>query len=410
MSDPRYSPRHNVLQAGIFALPILPLWTLALTTEHRAPRLGFSEFVLLWLFGLGISLVLIGIHETAHFVAARAVGIDIAEITIGHWRKLFSVQMGAVRVIVRAAPDSGYVIIRQSLKLFSPFPVSLLLSAGIIAESVVIVAAWQWHHHPKFFPLLFQGAAAEYFRLCIFWIGGLHVLTSLWPSNSSIGGSLLPSDGMQLLSLWKDRADRPRARALFVKCQEVNRLATAREFESALELTESLSKQHPENLSLAKAIGTFRAELGDIDGALQAWEALLKRSGLPLNELVELLDSLSCLPLYHGRIDLLVRADAWSNEALRHAPLAITLKGTRGSVLIELGRLDEGINLLREVLKVSEDSIDQCISHAYLAKAAACKANFTEARTLLAKAVAIQPDHRVVKRIASFISASSASS
>ena len=99
--------------------------------------------------------------------------------------------------------------------------------------------------------------------------------------------------------------------------------------------------------------------------------------------------------------DLLPEAEAWNNEALRYAPDAITLKATRGGLLIELGQIDKGIVLLREVIKRSECKIDQTIGFAYLAKACAAKGDPTEAQRWIEKACAIDSEHFVVKRIAS---------
>jgi tetratricopeptide (TPR) repeat protein len=145
-------------------------------------------------------------------------------------------------------------------------------------------------------------------------------------------------------------------------------------------------------------LGTLLAESGDTAAAEAHMRALLKQPSGFLQK-AGLLDSLCCLPLFHGRKDLLAEADAWSNEALSYSPKAITLKGTRGSILIELGRIDEGIAMLTEVFKRSECPIDHTISAAYLAKAYSAKGLTNESNQWLEKANVIQPENTVARRI-----------
>jgi hypothetical protein len=96
---------------------------------------------------------------------------------------------------------------------------------------------------------------------------------------------------------------------------------------------------------------------------------------------------------------LLKESDAWSAEALRYAPNAITLKGTRGSLLVEFGRTDEGISMLQDVLKETDCPLDHVISSAFLAKAFWITADFPRAEHYLEKAERLDPGHCAVRRI-----------
>ena len=66
----------------------------------------------------------------------------------------------------------------------------------------------------------------------------------------------------------------------------------------------------------------------------------------------------------------LPEADAWSQEMLALEPDTVTFQGTRGSVLVELGRFNEGEALLREVWATSASETDAAISAFYLGVAA----------------------------------------
>jgi tetratricopeptide (TPR) repeat protein len=81
---------------------------------------------------------------------------------------------------------------------------------------------------------------------------------------------------------------------------------------------------------------------------------------------IYLLECLCALFIFEGHSDYLPDADEWSATALALKPLA-TLKGTRGSILMELGRLEEAESLLRQCLAESTHPTDQGISKLYLA-------------------------------------------
>jgi len=394
----RYSAGHNLLQASAFAAPVLPMMILAAVYPHplyvaTLPDLGF-----LWLLGLGVSYGLIAVHETGHAIAARLVGLELTSITIGHWRKLFSFRLGSFTVTVRAAPSSGYVAAKLSPNSFSAPRVVVFLLAGVATELIPVGLAALGPDVPGI--RSFGDLALVFGRITVLCIGTLQVLENLLPIEGIVAGDKHPTDGLQLLRLWKQRHQRPAQRQLFADGQKLDALRSAKRFTEAIEFATNLARQHPDNEGFLPLIASLHLEAGDTHTAEAIWRSLLAHPCESKTKRAEQLDQLSCLALYYDRVELLPEAEAWNNEALRYAPDAITLKGTRGSILIELGRIDEGIVLEREVIKRSECKIDQAVGSAYLAKAYAAKGDFTEARRWIDKACAIDSDHFVVKRIA----------
>ena len=107
----------------------------------------------------------------------------------------------------------------------------------------------------------------------------------------------------------------------------------------------------------------------DLDGARSACAAVLaQRADDPPGERATLLDAFACLPLLHtGTRALLPDAAAWGQEALALAPDTITVRGTWGALLVELGREAEGAEILRDVLARTESDLDRGIAAFYLA-------------------------------------------
>ncbi|MEO6567324.1 MAG: site-2 protease family protein [Opitutaceae bacterium] len=138
----RYSGGNTVLHAGTFALPAISLGIMsAWCGDVLYYQSNLFEACLLWIVGLLVSYLLIIIHESGHLLAARVAGIQIESITIGHWRKLASFTLGSLKVVLRAAPASGYVIPQPTAKRSSTAGLCLFVLGGVLAEGIVVALA-----------------------------------------------------------------------------------------------------------------------------------------------------------------------------------------------------------------------------------------------------------------------------
>lgn len=134
---------------------------------------------------------------------------------------------------------------------------------------------------------------------------------------------------------------------------------------------------------------------GDVGAA-----TVLSRSVvLPLNGAYKLavLDCFACFPIMEGFKNFLPAADEFTREALDIQPKNLTLKGTRGAILVELGRIDEAEPLLNEVHTTSEADHDQRISAFYLGLIAKARGNPDGARTFAAKSL-VYPEKWLTER------------
>ena len=121
----------------------------------------------------------------------------------------------------------------------------------------------------------------------------------------------------------------------------------------------------------------------------------------PLPEKLYLLDYLACLPFMDGLPGCLSDADRWSAQALELQPENLSLKGTRGSILIEQGKFAEGELLLDEVYAKSEADIDKGIASLFLALAQKHRGDVTAAIRWGKRAKRIYPVPWLLQRIES---------
>lgn len=108
---------------------------------------------------------------------------------------------------------------------------------------------------------------------------------------------------------------------------------------------------------------------GHYDEAIAKLNQLLKGENASEAERVRLLEILSSIVINEGQKQYLTEADGWSREALRLAGYSKTVQGTRGAILIEIGKYEEGKQLLLPLIDPANDWFDRMVSSYYLALA-----------------------------------------
>ena len=120
-----------------------------------------------------------------------------------------------------------------------------------------------------------------------------------------------------------------------------------------------------------------------------------------LLEKLYLLDQLSCVPFMDGLRGCLPDAETWSEQALRLQPESLTLKGTRGAILVEQGKNSEGEVLLKEVYDKSEADVDKGVASLFLALCAKRRGDLECANRLAKRARLIHLVPWLLKRLES---------
>jgi tetratricopeptide (TPR) repeat protein len=105
-----------------------------------------------------------------------------------------------------------------------------------------------------------------------------------------------------------------------------------------------------------------------------------------------LLNNIAYCYLLSGDAKLLSKADTCSRLALKQAPGTPAYKGTRGSVLVELGKYKEGLTLLHESLKNHAENYGQALNACYIGVAEARQGSLSESRNYFTVARRLDPD------------------
>ena len=133
--------------------------------------------------------------------------------------------------------------------------------------------------------------------------------------------------------------------------------------------------------------------------ARNEWFKLLQQPDLAEELRPTVLNNIAWVNLFMGDADLLLEADLYSLEALQSMPDSPPFKGTRGSVLIELGNVEEGLPFVRAALAGNETPQFKALNLCYIALGESKLGNATEAIQARSEAHKLDPDCILLEKV-----------
>jgi tetratricopeptide (TPR) repeat protein len=236
------------------------------------------------------------------------------------------------------------------------------------------------------------------FELMFFYANLLVLIENLWPHNLNTPLGVFPSDGKQLfLSLFLSReAKELHHSANFALeasvCHQRGDYAEARTWvEKGLAL-------YPDNEALLNWIGVVLLELCEYEKAREYFRRLLARECKhPLLHPL-MLNNIAYANALQGGEELLKEADKLSQQAMEAVGWIPAVKGTRGTVLVALGRFDAGIELLLDSMSRADLANHKAQNACLLAEAEARRGNLETAWHYLGEARKLDPKCVLLKR------------
>lgn len=298
---------------------------------------------------LWAGLVVLGIvHELGHLFCAWITGLPVRSITFGSgplWRRW---RLGTLWLVVRQVPFGGMVGLYPTIRRRAGAE-ALVLLGGVLANL-------------SFFALVAVldevGVIPETLRQPVGGIAAVQLLglLNLVPARTRLGDW----DGRQLLKLIGRAWHRDPGPPVMDVYQQVTSRYTADPARPA-------EPSPAAGRVLYHVLWQEQLQDGLSDKeSVAAILVLLARSDLTRQERLALLDRLICDGLAaEGDADL-ARLDDWSRRALELGPDIATVRGSRGAVLIRLGRYEEGKGLLEGD---PGDDQDAGFRHLFIAKA-----------------------------------------
>ncbi len=319
------------------------------------------------LAGFVLMHAIIGIHELGHWLAGRIGGYHPTAFLVGSGPKIGRFRQGTCVYAWSLLPTHGRVLAVPSARSCSLFWQALFVLGGIAAELSLAAVVWLMIRSEPTWSWVWGSPFTRFLCFTALLFIFYTVASSLLPATLDLAGERIPNDGLQLLLLWKGRRQLPENRKLILEGETLERLTKSGAQDQAAAFLKELLLKYPRNASLQLLSMYWRMRQGDHDGARRSFETSLQQEPEGSPNRVRLIDQYLSLLLAQGPGERAGEADRYSYEALLLAPDSITLRGTRGSVLAELGRNTEARTLRDDVLNHTDTDVDRAYCHIYLA-------------------------------------------
>jgi hypothetical protein len=284
-----------------------------------AKEAGSAELYLWFLLAYAIGVVC---HEAGHLLLGLLGSIPIRLISIGAGPVVLRGRIGETTLELRLLPLSGFVF-HYPLLHYRRFRHVLFLLGGVLANAMVVGLAAGLDA----FGALSQQARSTLMAVVLAQF--VLIIVSLLPLRARFGGIPTGTDGLQLLQIL--RGAHPAARA-------------GLDYRSLVTTYSNGGQVDPTVASSRVLYHSGRVDRWtDAKARHDSQEALLRelaRRDLPREAEILVLDTLVTDGLVFGDAHLCSRLDEWSARALELGPEINTLRGSRGAVLVSLGRYE----------------------------------------------------------------------
>jgi hypothetical protein len=278
-------------------------------------------------------------------------------------------RIGEIRFEVRSLPLSGFVACYPEAAP-RKYWIALMLLSGVLANAALIAAA-AWMHDMGIVPKPVRDALGP-----IAFAQLLLIVANMMPLSFRAKAGTRATDGLQLLQLFRGG---PTAAALA--------------YAGMLGRYNAVGKVTPtwSGTSSRLMYQLSRPDRWTDDGARRdvhaALQRELSRGELSREEVMLVLDALVTEGVIFADPALRPRLDDWSLRALQLGPDLQTLLGSRGAVLVELGRYAEAKAILVPLVAAeNSEPFDIFLNQFFLARAERALGNVDAAQSLAASA------------------------
>ena len=344
------------------------------------------------------------VHELAHFFAAHFVGGHVHKIQIGSGKVLGTFRFMGAACEIHESLRSGFVLYsitsakRARMKLAfvtGAAPIASLILAG--SSVALLMFIWPLDQSATsvcyyFFPYLVGWTLP-----CVLFLPGV-----LLPYRYEYAGRKMETDAMRLLTIpWLTDVE------IEKRINAAQTLLTIRD------------EIDPTTVSLAQALERAKAAPND-QLAVSTAAAFLREASDPrvliyYKKLVTLFPSstkrtqfidqyLTCSLEMDAVSSNSAEMDQLSQELIAANPGNVSVMGTRGSILVDIGQIDEGKAMLIEVLEKTDSSFDISYTNIFLALAEKKQGNLELARKYAEQSAKLDPNCPALKRVSGLLS------
>jgi hypothetical protein len=311
-------------------------------------------------------------HELAHAAIGRLLGVRVFGVTVGFGPVIFCRRIFGINWEARLWPLGGGTMMASPPQKNSRWRIFGAVFAGPILHGVLIFAAMA--------VLAFLLILRVWFKVdtstVSFWIilfltcNLLLVIFNLLPVKAATPSGQLGTDGWQLFHLAFQKPDEQEIQDQSYYVMEALDGLRRSDSGAALRWIEQGLVNYPDQPTLRNVQAAALIETERYSEAREVLRSLLsseETKNTPFKFL--LYNNIAYADLLLKNPDLLPEAEKFSADAYRQMWWMPEIVGTRGTVLVEMGKLEEGMGLLREAMGRSKNSRSRAANACHLAVA-----------------------------------------
>ena len=222
---------------------------------------------------------------------------------------------------------------------------------------------------------------------------------NLFPYKITTVAGVIENDGLVLIKVMfsdQKKIDFHIASYFFLVSQEHYR---RKQYLQALRICEEGLELCPDAILLRTQLGRVFLSLNDFEKARSIFGELLHHKDISPGQKMIMLNNIAYADILSGRADLMDEADRYSEEAYRNIPWISAIKGTRGALLVETGRVDEGLQLLQKAYDGHSEPEGKALNAAHIALGEKLRGNTEESVRYLEIAQTLDPQCQLLDRI-----------
>jgi hypothetical protein len=377
----------KVLKA-VFWIPIfLGLIGVFLTLLHPGSRATtlMINFMFIAIGGIVVSFM----HEMGHAIVGKLAGFRIFALEIGIGQLALEFKRFGIRWRLRKVPLGGRVFgLPLDIRGFR-LRQTLFVLGGPMVTAILFLLAWKC----RWVDLMLDQtrfSGLQPMRLLLI-MNGAVLIACFVPHRASGPEGRIPNDALNIWLTWKLTPQTIANLKSAYYCFEAEECRREHTVGEAIMWLDKGLREVPGNHALNFARATYLVFENRLQEARQALLGLRNTLANDKAYFPLLLNNIAYVDALLGSPELLDEADDYSQQALSAAPCFVYFKGTRGLVLAQRGRFDDGIPLLKEALRDHPEKWGKAINACCLGIAAQQQGNLDESRSYFALARKLDP-------------------
>src|SRR5258706_5729874 len=344
-----------------------------------------------------LQYILLVVHELGHASVAALLRFRIFSIRIGFGKQLFETRRLGFLLTLNTFPSIGLTLATPRSKSWWRLQRWAFIFAGpatqLIFLTICYIASARSFYLGYSLPKIFtQFAPLESFLVANLFL----FLLSIYPRRIKHALGTAYTDGYQLLRIPFSKKNDFDAVKLVLPRLEALEFMRNGEYSEAMKIYNAEFAKTPDDNSLRHDMAIANLQNGEYEKSRELFMELLDSEELNKPVLHNiLLNNIAWVSAVVGKKEWIEQADEFSNEAYNSAPNFALFIGTRGTVLVRLGKYKDGIILLKKAFKYQSNPDSRAAEACFIAIGEANEGNMKSAQKWIDRARRESPSYHL---------------